>query len=195
MLWYKLYGEIDIQLVANMHPAFKLEKWRFKWQSTFQLILIEYLLCTRSYFKSWEYITHRIKSFSSRNFLSSFFFFFSFLGYTCGIQKFPGQGLDWSYSCQPTPRPQQCWIQAASMTYTTAHGNARSLTHWMRQGIEPASSWIPVRFLTWWATTETQEIFLLVHFLNLNSIYSWSWIIPFGVCPGHSRVLGSIPGL
>ena len=32
--------------------------------------------------------------------------------------------------------------------YTTAHGNARSLTHWMRPGIEPASSWIPVRFVS-----------------------------------------------
>ena len=32
--------------------------------------------------------------------------------------------------------------------YTTAHGNTRSLTHWARPGIEPASSWILVRFFT-----------------------------------------------
>ena len=33
--------------------------------------------------------------------LSCFFFFFllSFQGHTCGIWKFPGQGLNWSYSC------------------------------------------------------------------------------------------------
>ena len=34
-----------------------------------------------------------------------------------------------------------------------AHGNAGSLTHWARPGIAPASSWIPVRFITtepWW---------------------------------------------
>ena len=30
-------------------------------------------------------------------------------------------------------------------TYTTAHGNNRSLTHWVRRGIEPASSEILVR--------------------------------------------------
>ena len=30
-----------------------------------------------------------------------------------------------------------------SATYTTAHGNARSLTHLGRPGIEPASSWMP----------------------------------------------------
>ena len=28
-----------------------------------------------------------------------------------------------------TPQPQQYQIQAMSLTYTTAHGNARSLTH------------------------------------------------------------------
>ena len=32
-------------------------------------------------------------------------------------------------SCQPTPQPQQCGIRATSATYTTAHGNARSITH------------------------------------------------------------------
>ena len=28
-----------------------------------------------------------------------------------------------------TPQPQECQIQAMSVTYTTGHGNARSLTH------------------------------------------------------------------
>ena len=32
-------------------------------------------------------------------------------------------------SRQPTPQPQQHGIWAASTTYTTAHGNAVSLTH------------------------------------------------------------------
>ena len=31
-----------------------------------------------------------------------------------------------------------------SATYNTAHGNAGSPTHWVRPGIEPPSSWIPV---------------------------------------------------
>ena len=31
---------------------------------------------------------------------------------------------------------------------TTAHGNARSLTHWARPLIEPSSSWIAVEFIT-----------------------------------------------
>ena len=51
-------------------------------------------------------------------------------------------------SCRPTPQPQQCQIRAASATYSTAHGNARSLTHRARPGMEPASSWILVGFVT-----------------------------------------------
>ena len=35
-----------------------------------------------------------------------------------------------------------------SATYTTAHGNAESLTHWMRPGIEPTSSWILGTFVS-----------------------------------------------
>ena len=33
-------------------------------------------------------------------------------------------------------------------TYTTAHGNARSLTHWARLGIEPATLWLLVGFVS-----------------------------------------------
>ena len=32
--------------------------------------------------------------------------------------------------------------------YATAHVNARSLTHCVRPGVEPTSSWIPVGFVT-----------------------------------------------
>jgi len=35
-----------------------------------------------------------------------------------------------------------------SATYPKAHGNTRSLTHLGRPGIEPASSWILIRFIT-----------------------------------------------
>ena len=38
--------------------------------------------------------------------------------------------------------------RSASSTYITAHGNAGSLTHWARPGIESASSWMLVRFIS-----------------------------------------------
>ena len=57
--------------------------------------------------------------------------------------------------------PQQCRIQAMSATYTS-HGNAGSLTPWSRPGIEPASPWILVGFVT---TEPPWELPLLI---NLN---------------------------
>ena len=44
---------------------------------------------------------------------------------------------------------------ASHIHYTADCGNARSLTHWVRPGIEAAYSWIQVRFLTCWATKGT----------------------------------------
>ena len=38
-------------------------------------------------------------------------------------------GSNQSYICQPTPQPERYRIQAVSVTYTTAHSNAGSLTH------------------------------------------------------------------
>ena len=60
----------------------------------------------------------------------------------------------------PTPQPQQLGIQAASATYTTAHSNARSLTHGTKPGIELMSSWILVRFVT---TEPQQELLLTIY--------------------------------
>ena len=53
-------------------------------------------------------------------------------------------------SCKlwPTPQPQQCRIQAASVTYTTVYSITNPLTHRLRPGVEPASSWILVRFFS-----------------------------------------------
>ena len=59
-----------------------------------------------------------------------------FWGRSCGIWRFPGWGSNQSCSCRPTPEPQQCGIQAASATYTTAHGNTGSLTHWATMGAQ-----------------------------------------------------------
>ena len=45
------------------------------------------------------------------------------------------------------------------MTYTTAHRNVVSLTHWVRPGAYPASSWILVCFIT---TQPPQELLIVV---------------------------------
>ena len=50
-------------------------------------------------------------------------------------------------SSQARPQPQKCQIWATSATYSTAHGNAGSLSHRVRPGINPPSSWILIIFL------------------------------------------------
>ena len=82
---------------------------------------------------------------------SVLFFFLSFchfLGHSRCMWRFPGKGSNRSCSHRPTPQPQQRRIWAASATYTTALGNAGSLTHWARPGIEPATSWFLVGFVS-----------------------------------------------
>ena len=86
-----------------------------------------------------------------------------------GTWRFPGYGSNQSYSRQPRPQPQQWGIRAVSMSYTTAHGNAGSSTHWERPGIEPVSSRILVGFVNHWATTVTPSfLFLFFLFLGLQ---------------------------
>ena len=62
-----------------------------------------------------------------------------------------------------------------SVTYTTGHGNAGSLTHWARPGIEPLSLWILVEFTTAEPQWELQEASSSKH-QYFNSIpHLWKW--------------------
>ena len=70
------------------------------------------------------------------------------------------------------PQPEQCQIQATSATYTPAHGNIRSLTHWVRLGIKSVISW----FLVGFVSTAPQLEFLF-YGLYLKSIFFW-----YGYC-------------
>ena len=61
-----------------------------------------------------------------------------------------------------------CQIQVTSVTYTTVHGNTRSLIHWARPGIEPASSWILVRFISAEPRQELQHAGMSLTKINKN---------------------------
>ena len=74
------------------------------------------------------------------------FFFFVFLEPHAWHMEVPR--LKGSCSHWPMPKPQQRQIWVSSATYTTAYSNAGSLTHWTRPGIEPASSWMLIRFVS-----------------------------------------------
>ena len=59
-----------------------------------------------------------------------YLFIFFFLGPHPGHMEVLRLGVESDLnSCQSTPRPQQDWIQASSLTYDTAHNNTESLTH------------------------------------------------------------------
>ena len=64
----------------------------------------------------------------------------------CGASQARGWTGAASWWPKPQPQPQQCGIWVLSVTYSTAHGNTGSLTHWARAGIEHESSWILVWF-------------------------------------------------
>ena len=66
-------------------------------------------------------------------------FFFLFMG--TSITYGSSQTRNRSCSFWPRSQPQQHGIQAASVTYTAACGNAGPLTHGTWAGIEPTSSW------------------------------------------------------
>ena len=56
-------------------------------------------------------------------------FFFLFTTAPAAYGSSQARGLNQSHSCWPIPQPQQRQSRAASVIYTRAHGNARSLTH------------------------------------------------------------------
>ena len=109
-----------------------------------------------------------------------FNFFLPFFNAALVVYEVPRLGSNWSCSCWPTPQPQpqQHQVWAASATYLHCSSwQAGSLTHWVRPGMEPASSWILVRFVT---TEPQQELhlfnifgfFFLVTFLSCKMSYS-----------------------
>ena len=99
-----------------------------------------------------------------------FFFLFIFLGTQLQHMEVPRLGSNQSCSRWPIPQPQWREIRAKSSTYTTAHGNTRSLTHWARPGFEPASSWILVRFVSPEPRRELLHVVLICICLIANDI-------------------------
>ena len=87
-------------------------------------------------------------------------FFFFFLGPHLQHMEVPRLGTELELQLLTYPQPQQCWIRSVSSTYTTAHSNAGSLTHWARPGIKYVSPWILVGIVNCWATRETLSVSL-----------------------------------
>ena len=83
---------------------------------------------------------------------------------------------------------QQCGIRATSETYTTSHGNTRSLTHWAMPWIEPATSWFLVGFTNHCAAVGIPEHQIYIY------IYNILWMLFPGVvqCTACTSIQGSL---
>ena len=114
--------------------------------------------------------------------------------------------MNWKCSrCWPTPKLQQHGIQAVSVTYTTAHRNARFLTHWIRPGIELEPSGILVRFVNtkprWELQGPTLKTALwhsgLIHCIVSAAVRVWppAWWNGLRILCCCSCGADSIPGL
>ena len=66
-------------------------------------------------------------------------------------------------------------FRGASATYTTAHSNAGSLTHWAKPGIEPSTSWFLVEFISAVPQWELLEFHIngMKHHILLYYFYCW----------------------
>ena len=108
-----------------------------------------------------------------------FWFFFFFLGLNLQQMKVPrpGQARGWIWAAaaglqHSRTQLKQCKVQAVSSNYTTAHGNAGSLTPWARPGIEPTTSWL-LWLLVVFISTELQgelHLYTSLYILDMNPL-------------------------
>ena len=88
-----------------------------------------------------------------------FFLFFVFLELYSQHKEVPRLGVKLELQLQPTPQPQQWRIGATSAAYTTVQGNAGSLAHCLKPGIEPRNLMVPSRTHFRSSTTGTPGTF------------------------------------
>ena len=136
-----------------------------------------------------------------RRLVFTFFFFFFFLLFRVAPMVYgcsQARGWNQSYSCWPTPQPQQCGIQATPVTYirhsSIAHGSAGSATHWVRPGIEPAFSWILVGFVSIEPQRELYSSFQIITYFCSSSVDFASIILKVPM-PEHSQCGGLVVSL
>ena len=110
-----------------------------------------------------------LRQLSSR---TSQLFFFLFLTATpMAYGSSQPRGSYQSCSCLPTPQSQQHQIQATSATHMAACSNAGSLTHLVRPGIKPPSSWTLCQFLNMMSPNgNSQKPPTLNHYPVLSSL-------------------------
>ena len=134
---------------------------------------LKYLFQTSLFFLKFNtdimvFITHSLYLICSTSVLF-FFFCFCFLGPHLQHMEVPRLGVE--LELQPLAYTTATATRDPSHICTLCHslGNARSLTHWVRPGIKPASSWILAGFISHWTWRELPNV-LYCRFLFYFSI-------------------------
>ena len=105
--------------------------------------------------------------------LTKFFFFWLFRVAPMAYESSQARGLIRVIPVRLHHSHSNTGFEPCLWPNTTAHGNARSLTYWERPGIEPASSWILVRFIN----TEPQWELQIDQFFIVNIyLYLSYWL-------------------
>ena len=97
------------------------------------------------------------------------FFFFTFLGPHLQHVEVPRLGIE--KKLQLLAYATATATRNPSAIFVRAHPNARSLTHWVRPGIKPTSSWILVRWTQFLLSRDGNSssfLFILFFFLGLH---------------------------
>ena len=112
-------------------------------------------------------------------------YFFFFLRPHLQHMEVPGLGIESKLPLRPTPQSQRHGIWAASVIYAAACSNAGSLTHRVRPGIKPASSWrlcLALSLLSHSGDSQSRYNFLITSiwsFLNRDLKYLYSDFLTF----------------
>ena len=140
------YLSFNFTYLICIKKALIRSNWELKHLREFYIYI--YYIYTNIYIQKYIYIHKYIYTHThTHTHTHIYFLLFRAVPVACGDSQ---AGLNQGYSCWPMP--QQLGIWAISVTYTTAPGNAKSSTHWVRPGIEPASSWVLVRFVNMMGT-------------------------------------------
>ena len=124
------------------------------------------LLCLSSVFGTFSWILSSHSFSISRRSLFFIYshFFFVFIGPRPQHMEVPRLGFKSELKLLVYTTATAIWDLSHICDLHHSHGNARSLTHWARPGMEAASSWILAGFVNHWATTGT-PVYLHLCFL------------------------------
>ena len=119
--------------------------------------------------------------------------FFAISGSHSWHMEVPRLGVKLDLCRRPTPQPQQHGIWAMSVTYTTAHDNTRSFIHLVKPGIEPATSWFLVRFVSSAPWQELPRLRFLTNALRLaSSTKGESWEVNGANNPTFTNIFSHV---